>query len=163
MGVERELLTYSSQNGHRTSKVRVGELGAKQFGLVTWAQLRSLGLAPGTIHRWVKSGYLFATLPRVYAVGHQSGAEASRLFSLVLFAGPSAELSHGTAAHRRGWLRYPVKAIHISTSRRIRKTLPNVVIHANRRDLERELVDGIPCTTITQTLLDVAATESPGW
>ncbi|MCL2419942.1 MAG: endonuclease domain-containing protein, partial [Conexibacteraceae bacterium] len=34
-----------------------------------------------------------------------------------------------------------------------------VIIHG-RRELERELVNGVPCTTVTQTLLDLAATES---
>jgi hypothetical protein len=91
-------------------------------------------------------------------VGHAADDDRTRLFSLALFAGPDAALSHGTAAHRRGWLRYPVSAIHISTPRRIRTKLRGVVIHGGRR-LERELVNGIPCTTVTQTLLDLAATE----
>jgi hypothetical protein len=153
-----ELSTYRAQNEHRTSKVRVGELAAKQFGHISWAQLRALGVAPGTIRRWTTSGYLIPTLPRVYGVGHLIADERTRLFSLALFAGPGAELSHGAAAHWRGWLRYPFKAIHISTPRRIRTYLPGVVFH-NERDIERELVDGIPCTTITQTLLDLAASE----
>lgn len=153
-----ERSTYASQNGHRTSKVRLSQLAAKQLGHITWAQLRARGAAPGSIHRWVQTGYLVPVLPRVYAVGHVTMDEASRLASLLLFAGPGAELSHGTAAHHRGWLRYPVAATHISTPRRIRTKLPGVVFHCER-DVERELVDGIPCTTVTQTLLDLAATE----
>jgi hypothetical protein len=108
----------------------------------------------------VATGHLIPTFPRVYAVGHLADDERTRLFSLALFAGPGAELSHGTSAHWRGWLRYPVGAIHISTPRRVRSKLPGVVIHGER-ELERELVNGVPCTTVTQTLLDVAATEPP--
>ena len=99
-------------------------------------------------------------MPRVYAVGHVANDEQTRLFSLILFAGPSAELSHGTSAYRRGWLRYPVGATHVSTPRRIRTRIPGVIIHGER-ELEREMVNGVPCTTVTQTLLDLAATESP--
>ena len=156
-GAERS--TYTAQDERSTSKVRIGRVAAKQFGLVTWAQLRGLDIAEGTIRRWVRNGYLIAVLPRVYSVGQPRDDAASRLSSLLLFAGPGAAFSHGTAAHHRGWLRYPVSPTHISTPRRIRAKLPGVLIHGER-DLARELINGIPCTTLTQTLLDVAAAES---
>lgn len=158
MELEGERCAYASQNEHLTHKVRVKRLASGQCGQVTRAQLRTIGVAPATIARWIGGGYLIPTLPHVYAVGHLTDDQPTRLFSLALFAGPLAALSHGTAAHWRGWLRYPVKAIHVSTPRQIRTKLPGVLIHC-RRELDRELVDGIPCTTITQTLLDVAATE----
>ena len=109
-----------AQNEHRIAKVRLADLAGRQFGRVTWAQLRALGVAPGTIRRWVASGYLVSILPAVYAVGHRAFDERAELFSLVLLAGPNAAISHGTSAYWRGWLRYPVKATHISTPRRIR-------------------------------------------
>ena len=37
---------------------------------------------------------------------------------------------------------------------------PTVVFHSERA-LARELIDGIPCTTTTQTLLDLASTADP--
>lgn len=117
-------------------------------------------MAASTVRRWTQTGYLVSVLPRVYAVGHVAEDDRTRLFSLALFAGPDAALSHGTAAHWHGWLRYPVGATHISTPRRIRTRFPGVAFHY-RPDTTRELVNGIPCTTVTQTLLDVAATESP--
>jgi hypothetical protein len=157
MALER--CAYGAQNDHRTNKGRLAEFAAGQYGLVTWAQLRALGIAASTIRRSVQSGYLIPVLTSVYAVGHKTVDDRSRLFSLVLFAGPGAELSHGTAAHWRNWLRYPVAATHLSTPRQIRTRLPGVHLHC-RRELERELIDGIPCTTAIQTLLDLAATES---
>lgn len=117
-------------------------------------------MAASTIRRWTQTGYLVSVLPHVYAVGHVADDDRTRLFSLALFAGPDAALSHGTAAHWRGWLRYPVGATHVSTPRRIRTCLSGVAFHY-RPGTTRELVNGIPCTTVTQTLLDVAATESP--
>jgi hypothetical protein len=159
MGSDDELLTYRAGCLSHTSKVRVADLAARQFGLVTWAQMRALSAAPTSIRWWVGSGYLIPVLPRVYAVGHVADDDRTRLLSLALFAGPDAALSHGTAANWRGWLRYPVRATHISSPRRIRRKLPGVVIHCGRA-VERELVNGVPCTTATQTLLDVAATES---
>jgi hypothetical protein len=154
-----ERFAYRAQNEHRTQKVQVSRLAARQFGCVTWAQLRGLDVTPGTIRRWVHSGYLIPLLPRVYAVGHSAPSEPAHFFSLALFTGPNAAISHGTCAHWRGWLRYPVAATHVSTPRQIRTELPGVLIHGCRK-FERELINGVPCTTTTQTLLDVAATES---
>lgn len=154
----RGLLTFDTPYEVRTSRIRVAALASRQCGRVTRAQLNALCVPRSTVDRWIDTGYLIRVLRGVYAVGHSASDERARLFSLVLFAGPSAELSHGTSAHRRGWLRYPVAATHISTPRRIRTRLPGVVIHCSR-DLGRELVNGVPCTTVIQTLLDLAATE----
>lgn len=118
----------------------------------------ALDAAPASIRWWLRTGYLIRILPRVYGVGHVADDDQTRLLSLVLFAGPGAAISHGTAAHHRGWLRYPVKATHIATPRRIRTCFRGVIFHYRPRT-ERELVNGIPCTSPTQTLVDVAATE----
>lgn len=159
MGSARPRWTLATDYWGQTSKKRVARLAARQFGRITRAQLDRLGIAESTIDYWLKSGYLIPALPGVYAVGHHAPDERARLFELALFAGPGAAVSHGTAANWRGWLRYPVATTHISTPRRIRARLPGVVFHS-RRELEREFVNGVPCTTVTQTLLDLAATES---
>ena len=156
----RELQTFDTQYEARTSRIRVAALASRQCGRVSRAQLHAMCVPRSTIDRWIATGYLIRVLRGVYAVGHSASDERARLFSLILFAGPSAMLSHGTSAHRRGWLRYPVAATHISTPRRIRTRLPGVVVHCSR-DLGRELVNGVPCTTVVQTLLDLAATEPP--
>jgi hypothetical protein len=136
----------------------VAAIAERQYGRITWAQLRELGAGPATINRWLRSGHLFQISPRVYAVGHTAGSQEAALFEVVLFAGPDAVLSHGTAAWWRGLLNWPVKQTHVSTPRRINSTRPNLTIHS-RRTLEHETVRGLPVTTITQTMLDLAATE----
>jgi hypothetical protein len=135
----------------------VASLAGRQFGRVTRAQLGFLGLGEATIDSWLRSGYLIRVLPRVYAVGHAAASQEVRLFEAVLYAGPDAELSHGTGAWWRGLLSWPVNATHVSTPRQLRSR-PGLRIHG-RRLLERDLVKGIPVTTIPQTLLDLAATE----
>lgn len=134
-------------------------LAERQFGRISWAQLRGLGAAEATVNAWVGSGYLFRVAPRVYAVGHAAQSQAAKLFEAVLFAGPDAALSHGTAAWWRGLLTWPVKQTHLSTPRRIESPSSGFTIHG-RRDLEREIINGLPVTTITQTMLDLAASES---
>ncbi|MBO0767730.1 MAG: DUF559 domain-containing protein [Solirubrobacterales bacterium] len=115
-------------------------------------------MSAATIARWTGDGYLIPVLPHVFAVGAAVRTEDTRLWELVLYAGPGACVSHGTAAFRRGWLWYPVSATHISTPRQITRQIPGVQFHS-RRTLERHDVNGIPCTGVTQTALDLAATE----
>jgi hypothetical protein len=96
-------------------------------------------------------------MPRIYAVGHAATSQETRLFEAVLYAGPDATLSHGTAAWWRGLLNWPVRTTHISTPRQIRSP-KGLTIHG-RRTPERETVNGLPVTTISRTMLDLAATE----
>jgi hypothetical protein len=154
-GNPEERCGFTSHSPKQIRRLRIAELASRQFGRITWAQLRQLGLAEATVHLWVGSGYLIPTLPRVYAVGHLARSQESDLMEAVLFAGPGAALSHGTAAWWRGLLRWPVKPIHVSTPRDI-KSRRGLQIHG-RRSLERETVRGLPVTTIAQTMLDLAA------
>jgi hypothetical protein len=96
-------------------------------------------------------------MPRIYAVGHAATSQETRLFEAVLYAGPDATLSHGTAAWWRGLLNWPVRTTHISTPRQIRSP-KGITIHG-RRTPEHETVNGLPVTTIGRTMLDLAATE----
>jgi len=144
---------------YRNHMFAVAELAGRQFGRITWAQLRQLGVPRATVTRWISSGYLLRVVSRVYAVGHSSSSQEASLFEAVLFAGPGACLSHGTAAWWRELLSWPVKSTHISTPREIKTSEPGLKIHC-RRELERETVNGLPVTTVTQTMLDLAASES---
>jgi hypothetical protein len=117
------------------------------------------------VNKWVGSGYLISVAPRVYAVGHTARSQEAALFEAVLFAGPDAVLSHGTAAWWRGLLNWPVNRTHVSTPRRIevppKLRTRGLTVHG-RRTLEYETVRGLPVTTITQTMVDLAATEPKG-
>ena len=149
---------FTSDSPKRIAKVRVATLAGRQLGRISWAQLRELGAAEATVNAWMRSGYLLQTGPRVYAVGHVAPSQEATLFEAVLFAGPGAALSHGTAAWWRGLLTWPVTQTHISTPRRIESSPGGLEIHG-RRTLDRETVRGLPVTTIPQTMLDLAATE----
>jgi len=156
-GRRPELCEGGSDLPNQIRKVRVAALAGSQFGRITWAQLRLLGAGGATVSLWVRSGYLIRVLPRVYAVGHLASSRAATLFEAILYAGPGAMLSHGTAAWWRGLLSWPVALTHISTPRQV-ESLHGLRIHG-RRNVERETINGLPVTTVTQTLLDLAATE----
>ena len=128
----------------------------RQAGRLAAFQLAHLGVADSTVHGWVRCGYLFRVAPRVYAVGHVAPSRDAALWTAVLFAGPGAALSHVTAAHWRRLADFPGRVVHVSTPRAC-ASLPGIAVHGRRARLEREIVDGMPVTTIAQTALDVAA------
>lgn len=106
---------------------------------------------------WIENGYLRRVLPKVYAVGHAAPSHEAGLAAAVLYAGPGAVLSHVSAAHHRGLIKYSPDQIHVSTPLQVR-SLPGFVIVHPRRDFVRAEHNGIPTTNLPQTLLDLAAT-----
>jgi very-short-patch-repair endonuclease/predicted transcriptional regulator of viral defense system len=133
-------------------------MAARQFGQVSWAQLRSLGVDRRTIHRWLKTGYLHGVRPRVYAVGHPGGTVESDLAAALLYAGPGACLSHATAAWWFDLVDSKPYMIEVRTPRRCR-SIPGIRVHPSR-NLERISHNRLPVTPLSQTLLDYASTAS---
>jgi hypothetical protein len=140
----------------KNAKLRVARLAGPRQGRITTAQLRSLGVGEATIDRWARAGYLHARLPGVYAVGSAARTVESDLWEAILYAGPGAMLSHGTAAWWRGLIDFPVYPSHVSTPRR-KRALPGIAVHGRRPELDRERHQGMPITSIAQTMYDLAA------
>ncbi|MHB8692727.1 MAG: hypothetical protein ACYDHH_15935 [Solirubrobacteraceae bacterium] len=139
------------------NKKRLRALAGRQAGRVSRAQLASLGFGRGQIEWWIGAGYLRPTLPGVLALGHDAPSPESDLWEAVLYAGPGAALSHGTAAYWRRLIIYPPREIHVSTPRQI-KSLPGIVVHGRQR-IKREIHRGLPVTTIRETMIGLAATS----
>jgi very-short-patch-repair endonuclease len=140
------------------SKERVGRAAERQWGRVSRAQLVALGVSRGTIWRWVKDGYLHRRLPRVYAVGHAARSTEADLAEALLYAGPGAVLSHGTAAWWLGLLDNRPSQIQVSTPRQCR-SLRGIRVNG-RRNLERAWHHRLPTTTLPQTVVDFSARAS---
>jgi very-short-patch-repair endonuclease len=143
---------------NRSSKVLLAQVANRQWGRVTWAQIRELGIGPARVSYWLKQGYLHRRLPGVYAVGHNSGSVEADLAAALLYAGPGAMLSHATAAWWLGLLDEPPRVIHVTTPRQCRSQ-PGVRVH-ERRKLKRTWHERLPVTTLPQTLLDLASQAS---
>jgi very-short-patch-repair endonuclease len=148
---------FSSRVRNSNAKKRVGRLADRQFGRVRHDQLLALDVGRATISRW-RGVYLYPELPRVYAVGHPGRSRESDLAAAVLYAGPGAVLSDGTAIWWLELLKYPPAQIHVSTPRRIRDR-DGIVVHG-RRERARIWHKGLPTTTVTQAIVDYAASGS---
>ena len=134
-------------------------VAGRQAGRVAAFQLRHVGVGTTTAARWMRTGYLYRVLPYVYGVGHLAPSREGDLWAAILYAGPGAVLSHLTAAHWRNLADFPGSVIHVSTPRAC-ASLPGIAVHGRRARLQREIVGGIPVTTVAQTMLDVAASTT---
>jgi very-short-patch-repair endonuclease len=147
---------FSPGRRERNAKVRMAAVAARQFGRIRWDQLRVSGVGRTTIGRWVAEGYLHPTLPRVYAVGHPGHSVEADLAETLLYAGPGACLSHGTAVWWLGLLRRPPQPrIVVSTPRRVR-AVDGVEIRGERH-IDRIRHRGLTVAAPHQALVDFAA------
>lgn len=141
-----------------SSIARARTLAGGQQGLIAWQQLMALAVPSRTASEWVASGLLVRVLPRVYSLEHRPATVERDLFATVLFAGPGAMLSHGTAAWWWGLIdARPSSQFEVSTSRHVRPARGIRVF--GRRNLERSVQRGLPVTTLEQTVLDLAASQ----
>src|SRR5579864_5854289 len=130
------------------AKVRLAEIASRQFGRLTWAQITGVGLDRSLISLWIRRGHLHPKLPGVYALGHDAPSTEGDLAAAVLYAGPGAMLSHGTAAWWFGLIDRAPRSIHVSTPRR-RRSRPGVTVH-RARACARTLHRRLPVTTVAQ-------------
>jgi very-short-patch-repair endonuclease len=130
-----------------------------QHGIATRAQLLNAALAENTIDRWIKAGRLIALYRGVYAVGHVPPSRHARTMAPLLACGPTAVLSHRSAAQLWGLLRYdgPIEVTAQNTRRR-----PGIIVHRHKlADAEITRHWGLPVTTAARTLTDLAHVVTP--
>jgi very-short-patch-repair endonuclease len=129
------------------------KLAREQHGVVARAQLLESGLGADGIKHRVARGRLHPVRRGVYAVGRRDLGHEGRWMAAVLSCGPSAVLSHGSAAAL--WQIGAERQLEISVL--VDRRRPGIVIH-RRRELRATTHRGIPVTPPIDTLVDLAAT-----
>ncbi len=139
----------------------VAAVAADQHGVVARRQLLDAGLSTSMVDRWLAARRLIPLHRGVYAVGHRGLRREGHWLAAVLAAGPGAVLSHREAAALHGLRPADRAAIDVTVAGQRR--MPGVQVHRVRRldAADATAVDGIPVTTITRTLVDLAAVVSP--
>jgi len=87
----------------------------------------------------------------VYAVGHLPRTHLTSWWAAVLACGDNATTSHATAAAAHGLLR-PHPRVHV-TAPTVRSR-PGIATH--RAEVVPVFIEGLPCTTVARTLVDLA-------
>jgi very-short-patch-repair endonuclease len=138
----------------------VGDLAEAQHGLVARHQLLTLGMGRGAISDRIARGLLRCVSRGVYAVGHAPKGLKVQWMEAVLGAGPDAILSHRSAAALWGLLPSWQIDREVTRSRRARPRSGVHIHQSTLKDDELSEVDGIPVTSLSRTLFDLAAISS---
>jgi very-short-patch-repair endonuclease len=136
----------------------IAERSRKMLGLVTIRQLDALGASRQQRRSLVSQGILVSVGGGVFRHGAWPPSWEQRLLAAVLAAGEAAVVSHLAAAGLWRFDGIDAGAVEVSVTRgRSARAVPGVVHQC--RDLVRADVGrrrGIPCTTASRTLLDIA-------
>jgi hypothetical protein len=150
---------YGGFGSPRSIDAVIAEVAARQHGVVTRAQLVDVGLGADAIDHRVRRGRLHRLHRGVFAVGHAVVSREGRWLAAVLAAGSGAVLSHRSAAALWGIRATARSRPEVTAPRRRRR--PGVHIHRVALPADEVTVErGIPVTTPTRMLLDLAAVLS---
>jgi very-short-patch-repair endonuclease/predicted transcriptional regulator of viral defense system len=134
----------------------IAALAGRQHGVVALPQLKALGITASAVRDRVASGRLHRVHRGVFAVGHPILKTEGRFMAAAFACGPGAVLSHRSAAAL--WdLRQTDRAL-IDVTAPTRRSRRGIDVHGSRtlQPADVTTVNGIPCTTVARTLLDLA-------
>ncbi|MDX6678715.1 MAG: hypothetical protein QOE31_2767 [Solirubrobacteraceae bacterium] len=122
-------------------------------------QLLEYGLAASTVRGRVGAGRLHRVHAGVFAVGHARLTREGRYMAAVLACEPESALSHRSCAAHRGMRPDARSVVDVTSPRRGGRERQGIDAHTSRTLLPRDIetVDGIPCTSVARTLLDLGA------
>jgi very-short-patch-repair endonuclease len=132
----------------------------RQHGVIARGQLLALGVSADAITHRIDIGRLHPLWRGVYAMGRPEVSQRGRLMAAALCCGPTALLSHGSAAWLWGILA-AAEGLHVVVPYRVARHRPGIRVH-RRQGLEarhRRSIDGIPVTDPVSTLIDLACDE----
>ena len=136
----------------------IAELAGRQHGVVSLPQLRDRGFGDTGIEGRLRRGLLLPIHRGVYAVGHGKLTVEGRWMAAVLAFGPRAVLSHRSAGRLWGLVPRGSTAPPEVTRPTAFRARPGIRAHQSALpDDEVEIVDGIPVTSLSRTLFDLAA------
>jgi hypothetical protein len=142
----------------RGARVRAAELAHAQYGVLCRQQMLALGLTRSVIETGLVTRRLVLLYPGVYALGHGRLRREGSWLAAVLWAGPGAALSHREAAALHGLRASGRSGTDVTTARRMRRPPPGIEMHHSATLAANDLtiVAGIPITTVSRTLVDLA-------
>jgi hypothetical protein len=140
----------------------IADLAPKTLGLLTHAQLDTLGVTRQRRRTLVANGVLVPVAARV--VRHVAHPESWRqsVLAAVLAAGDGAVASHSAAAVLWRFDGLSPGPVEVTVPRARRPRVPGATIH--RSDLgpaDLDLAHAVPRTSAPRTLLDIASSLSP--
>ena len=153
-------LTHVRRLGVRGDEA-IALLAGRQHGVVARWQLLELGISRRAIQHRLETGRLRPLYPggawAAYAAGHGALPLAGHALAATITAGPGAAASYWTSLALRNLLERPRPLIHVTTPRARRPRRGLFIHRAVLPETDLDLVDGVPCTSVARTCLDISA------
>jgi hypothetical protein len=130
-----------------------------QHGVITSVQLVEAGMSPSTIATYRRVGRLHRIHQGVYAlVPRELLRPLAHDIAAVLACGPGAALSHQSAASLMNLMQSHRTVVDVIVASRAGRRREGIQIHRSStlRPEDVKPVHGIPCTTPSRTILDLA-------
>jgi very-short-patch-repair endonuclease len=136
----------------------VWRLAKRQHGVITRGQLREIGFSDAAIRHRLEVGRIHQIHRAVYAVGNPTLSRQGELMAAVLASGPDAVISHRSAAELWQIMSPSDGPIEVSIRGLASRQIQGIRRHrrATFASLERSRHFGIPVTSPTRTLVDLA-------
>jgi len=132
----------------------------QQHGLVTWNQALAIGADPSIIKRWIDHGLMERVAPEVYRLAGAPDTWLQRVMRAVLDSGGWA--SHRTAGALHNLDGHNGSVIEVLVERWKRSSRHDgYTVHEAKdlRGVDLTTRNGIPCTSVVRTLLDLPGVE----
>jgi very-short-patch-repair endonuclease len=137
--------------------VAIAALADRQHGVIALRQLREIGLSASGVRSRVARGRLHRIHRGVYAVGRSQITGRGHWMAAVLACGPRAALSHRSGAGLWGLRSDNRRKSDISLPSPSARAKDAIEVHRSVTLTAEDIttVDGIPCTTVARTLVDL--------
>jgi very-short-patch-repair endonuclease len=153
-----ETTAYGTFPAHVARERAVLRLALRQHGVVSLAQLRSLGLSSSGVRNRRAAGRLRRVHQGVYSVDVSELSVSARYMAAVLACGPGAALSHRSAADLWDLRACERRRIDVTVPARAGRSRVGIEVHraAGLEAADVQSVHAIPCTSVARTLMDLA-------
>jgi predicted transcriptional regulator of viral defense system len=139
---------------------QLAALAVRQHCVFSLTQATAVGLGARAIQKRARSGRLHRIHRAVYSLApRELLSRNGRFMAAVLACGPGAVLSHRSAAALHELRATDRHGVDVTVPGRTTRRYAGIDVHRSTTltAADTTVVDGIPCTTIDRTLLDLAA------
>ena len=158
-----ETTICGTQRATRPRDGAIARLADAQHGVVSLSQLLDHELSASAVRSRVTAGRLHKVHRSVYAVGRATLTREGRWMAAVLACGEGALLSHRSAGALWGLRSSSRQLTEVTTPSRSGRTRAGIEVHSGAGIAPQDVAaeEGVPCTSVVRTLLDLAGCLSP--
>ena len=130
------------------------ELAADNYGLITSAEAKSLGVAKSELNRWVGMGRLLKRGQGVYKLVRYVPTEYDRYAEAVALVGDGSFLFGEAVLAMHGLALANPRRISVGTTKRVRRELPEWVQPVTMSGKTVTSYEGIPSQSLAEAILE---------